>query len=368
LLTARYFNGPSPAQWDERSWARATGAALAERIGPAVGEAAATLGVELPKNCWAALTAARLDNQRRAGAHLQALDELAPLIDRRGVTAAVFKGLASARHYPDPTVREAADVDLLVPADQLSELEGAFQEAGFRHSAGGGRLASRYALTYTRAIDGEDEIAFDLHPQWHDVTLEEGGRVARVAAWREDVGSVRLGSRDWRVLPLSVELYLTAAHAVLSNLRTLSVYLDLAVLLGGANQAVVDRAAEMARATGRERHLRHAMTTARDLFAADVVSDFVSLPARLRTPLALRLGYLGSGIRFLPSSLAMELLLVRGLRRKLGFARWVLGHGEREGAAAKPAGGKRWLKAFWGLRWFRGTLLRYRVPGGVTLR
>jgi len=369
LLRARYFNGPQIENWDELDWERATGAALAERIGPATGEAAATIGVELPKACWAALAAARMENQQRTDDHRRALDELAPALEARGVKAVVFKGLASARHYPASHAREAADVDLLVPPGQLSELEEAFRSAGFRHWSGGGRLASSYAVTYTRAANAEDEIAFDLHPRWHDVALEEDGRAVRVSGWQEEVAWARLGSHDWRVLPPTVELYLTAAHAVLNNLRTISVYLDLAVLYSSADQETLDRAAEMALATGRDRHLRHALTLARDLFAVEVASNFVSLPARLRMPLNLRLGYVGRGVRFLPSSLVMELLLVRGLRRKLGFARWVLGHGEREDKASEPAREeRRWLRTFRGLRWFKGTLVRYRVPGRVTLR
>ena len=99
-----------------------------------------------------------------------------------------------------------------------------------------------------------------------------------------------------------------------------------------------------------------------------MAAKYRSLPARLGVPLNLRLGYVGQGIRFLPSSLVMELLLVRGLRRKLSFARWVMGHGERAGSGPAPASGVRFFRVLRGLRWFKGTVLRYRAPGSVALR
>ena len=367
-LRAHYFGGPRPGGWKEEDWSRASGAALAERLGPALSAAVSALGLELPKSCWAALTAARLENQRRAQDHESALDELAPALESRGLTAVVFKGPAMARHYPESDVREASDVDLLVPPAQLPQLEDELRRAGFQHWSGGGRQLSRYAVTYTRPSGPDDEIAFDLHPRWHEVRIEDDGTGVRVGETREPLQRGQIGAHTWRLLPPSVELYLTAAHAVLSSFRTLSVYLDLAVLAASVDDDALERAATAARAAGRDRHLRHALTLAGDLFAVDVAAKYLSLPARLGVPLNLRLGYVGQGIRFLPSSLVMELLLVRGLRRKLSFARWVMGHGERAGNGPAPASGVRFFRALRGLRWFKGTVLRYRALGSVALR
>ncbi len=308
------------------------------------------------------------ENQRRAKDHESALDELAPALESRGLTAVVFKGPALARHYPEPDVREASDVDLLVPPGQLPQLEAELRRVGFRHWSGGGRQLSQYAVTYTRPSGPDDEIAFDLHPRWHEVSIEDDGTAVRVGETREPLHSGQIGAHNWRLLPPGVELYLAAAHAVLSSFRTLSIYLDLAVLAATVDADALQRAATAARAAGRDRHLRHALTLAGDLFAVDVAAEHLSLPARLGVPLSLRLGYVGQGIRLLPSSLMMELLLVRGLRRKLGFARWVMGHGERAENGAAPASGARFFRTLRGLRWFKGTVLKYRVPDSVALR
>ncbi len=92
------------------------------------------------------------------------------------------------------------------------------------------------------------------------------------------------------MLAPAVELYLTAAHVVL-NPRTLSVYLDLAILLDRADADVLERAAAFARENGRERHLRHALTMAADLFGLELGREFLSFPRRIVVPTAVRLGY-----------------------------------------------------------------------------
>jgi hypothetical protein len=363
VLRQRYFGvEPGGARWTAADWSRATGAALVERLGPALGEAAATSGVDLPKPCWAALVAARLENERRSAAQRRALADLGPLLESRGIAPVLFKGLALARHYPDGNVREAADVDLLVAPEQLAALQEALREIGFQQWAGGGRDFSRYQLSYARDDAGEDTVALDLHPAWHEISLASDGGAVRVGERVEVIERAGIGGVRWGVLPSVFELYLTAAHSVLHGFRTASVYLDLAVLLGTADEATLRDVAGLARASGRDRHLRHALTTAADLFGIDVASEFWSLPRRLGVPLAWRMGYVGSGVRFLPSSLVMELLLRRGFRRKLGFARWVLGHGERE-PASLAAKGRRLLRGVRGLHWFKGTVLRYRGRG-----
>lgn len=369
VLRARYFAGPAPQAWGERDWSRATGAALAERLGPALGEAAAACGVELPRPCWAALAAARLECRRRALDQERLLDELAPALHERGIAAAVFKGLALSRFYPDPHLRQAADIDLLVPPRQLAPLEALMREAGFEHRAGGGGAVARYAVTYARGSNGGEEATLDLHPSWHEVSLDGESDTVCVGGWQERLDRARLGEHSWRVLPPAMELYLTAAHSVLSSFRTLSLYLDLAVLASRLDPQTAARVTQAARVSGRQRHLRHALTLASQLFAVEVAPGHVSLPARLGVPLSLRIGYLGWGVRFLPSALLMELLLVRGVKRKLQFASWVLGHQgpEEQGTRSTPPGRRAW-KIVRGFRWLGGTVLRYRAPGSATLR
>ncbi len=155
---------------------------------------------------------------------------------------------------------------------------------------------------------------------------------------------------------------------MLSSLRTISVYLDLAVLMHGSGSEVLDWAVATAPQTGRDRHLRHAVTLAAELFGLQTARELRSRLARLGVPPGLRLGYVGPRARFLPSSLLMELVLRRGWKRKLDFLRWVLGHRGRAERAAGEEGGRRWLRKLARLRWLKGTLLRYRLPGSTALR
>ncbi|NIR42500.1 MAG: nucleotidyltransferase family protein [Gemmatimonadetes bacterium] len=371
VVRARYFGGPQPEERGDDAWLRAIAAARTERLGPVLSEAASHLGVELPRSGWAALAADRLANEERYAAQLEALDDLGPRIEGRGVPAAIIKGPALARHYPVAAVREAADIDLLVPSDALSAAEACLNECGFRRWSSGGRPATRYAVTYARAADGGLQVAVDLHPRWHEIRIEPDGETARIGGREATLGRTGLGQIRWRVLPPAAELYLASAHAILSSLRTISVYLDLAVLMHAAGSEAVDWAAATARETGRDRHLRHATTLAAELFGLEMAWELRSRPARLGVPTGLRLGHVAPGARFLPSSLLMELVLRRGWKRKLDFVRWVLGHRGRTARAARAApedGARRWLGKLAGLRWLKGSLLRYRRPGSTALR
>jgi hypothetical protein len=371
VVGGRYFQaGNSSQNWSARDWARAVGGALAERLGPALSEAVAACSVELPKSCWALLVAARLENERRLAVHRRALGELAPVLEARGIATVLFKGLALERHYPAAGVREADDVDLLVTQEDLAAVEASLRELGYRRWAGGGRPSSGYALVYAREVGNAEEVQLDLHPSWHELSLTDGGERVRVGDTCERVLRIELDGIKWSMLPPSVELYLAAAHAVLHSLRTLSVYLDLAVLLCAAGPDALDYSHAVARVTGRQRHLRHAVSAAAELFRLPLDRRHMSLPRRLGVPVAVRVGYVGFGRRFLPSSLVMELLLRRGLRRKLTFARWVLGHKPRQAELAHITGGrpKRVARMLHGLRWLKGTLLRYQVPGSLLLR
>jgi hypothetical protein len=369
VLSKRYFGeGEIRSDWTAESWQRATGAALVERLAPALGEACSAKGVVVPGESWALLAAARLENERRTEAQERRLGLLGSAFEEAGVRPILFKGLALARYYPARAARETGDIDLLVASGDMPRAEEVLLAAGYERWGGGGRLPGRYPLTYGRFTQGEDEETVDLHPAWHEVTVEAGGREVMVGDAREPVnwGEVAGG---WATLPAAVELYVTAGHTVLHNLRTLSLYLDLAVQVAAAGEAALERARTLARLQGRDRHLRHAATTSAELFGLEVDSRHLTVPRRLGVPVALRLGYTGAGFRLLPSSLVMELAMRRGLRRRLDFARWVLGHRGREeanGRGGRPGG--RMRRILRGFRWFKGTVLRYRSPGSSPLR
>ncbi|NIO30359.1 MAG: hypothetical protein GTN75_01010 [Gemmatimonadetes bacterium] len=370
MLSRRYFGGGLVrSDWTAAHWRRATGAALAERLAPALGEACATEGVDVPGESWALLAAARLENERRTEAQELVLRELGAAFEEAGVRPVLFKGLALARHYPARAARAIGDIDLLVVPGELPRAGEVLQAAGYEHWGGGGRLSARYPLTYGRFTHGDDEETVDLHPAWHEVTVDAGGDDVVVGDVREPLEWGEVGGSIWATLPPAVELYVTAAHAVLHSLRTLSLYLDLAVQVAKAGAATTEKASKLARSQGRDRHLRHAVTAAAELFGLEVESRHLTVPRRLGVPVALRLGYTGAGFRLLPSSLVMELAMRRGLRRRLDFARWVLGHGGRgkaSGKSGRPAA--RLLSIVRGFRWFKGTVLRYRTPGSSPLR
>ncbi|MGD2153658.1 MAG: nucleotidyltransferase family protein [Gemmatimonadales bacterium] len=370
VLGRRYFGrGEIRSDWTAEHWLRAAAAALAERLAPALGEACTTEGVDVPRAPWAMLAAARLENQRRTEAQEHVLRELGLAFEEDGLRPVLFKGLALARHYPARAARETGDIDLLVASRDLPRAEQVLRAAGYERWGGGGRLAARYPLTFGRHADGDVVGMVDLHPAWHELTVDADGREVIVGDHREPLESAEVGGTRWALLPPAVELHLTAAHVALHNLRTLSVYLDLAVQLSTAGERATARAWGLARSQGRERQLRHAVTAAAELFGLDLDSRHVTLPRRLGVPVGLRLGYTGAGFRLLPSSLVMELVLRRGLRHRLDFARWVLGHtgsGEDRGEAGRAGG---WLRRMLrGLRWFKGTVLRYRTPRSSPLR
>ncbi|UCC72429.1 MAG: nucleotidyltransferase family protein [Gemmatimonadota bacterium] len=370
VLSRRYFGRvAADADWGVECWMRATGAALAERLGPALAEACAVAGVSVPKQCRAVLAVARLENERRTEEQEQELAELGPAFQEAGIRPILFKGLALARYYPARAARETGDVDLLVAPEELCGAEEVLRAAGYEHWAGGGGLSASYAVTFGRYGDHGEEQTVDLHPAWHEVAVGAAGIEVAVGESREPVAAGDVAGTRWNLLPPSVELYLTAAHAVLHGNRTLSVYLDLAVQLAAAGESTVAATTQLARFQGRDRHLKHALTAAAELFGLDLDPGHVTTLRRLGVPVGVRLGYAGAGFRLVPSSLVMELALRRGLRRKLAFLRWVVGH---RGAAAVKANGRhsvgRLRRAVRGFRWLKGRVLRYRVLGSVPLR
>lgn len=363
VLSYRYFEGPPTAETSPTAWGRAVAAALTERLGPALGEAARVAGTPLPTASRALLTAARLQNARLVEAQVTALAELGSELDRRGVPAVLLKGLSLGRRYPALDLRVVSDVDLLVPRDAVRAVDEVLCIAGYRRWWQPASGPGRYAILYLRESGPLGDVVVDLHPSWHEIELVAPH--VRIGPESEPVRSVDVSGQCWAALSPPAELYLTAAHAILHNPRTLSVYLDAAVLAYEASPEVFARAWVLARANGRERHLRHALSMAADLFGVTVPQQYISWFQRLGVPPGPRLGYVGRRRRYLPSSLVLELLWRHGVRRKVTFGRWVLGHRERRPVSfegVRPVGGRRVARSLHGLRWLRGVVLRYPTP------
>lgn len=371
LIRQRYFGGPVSRPHGTAAWTRATGAAMVERLGPALAEAVEVCGSQVPQNCWAALTASRLENTLEVEAQQRLLGELKSEFEDAGVEPAVFKGLAVSRHYPAPDLRVLSDLDLLIAPGWFLEIDRRLRALGFRRWSEPGAGSHRYAVMYTRSDRNARQVVIDVHPGWHEIALSPDGETLWIGSRRVRPERARFAGSIWNVLPAAVDLYLVASHAVLHNPRTLSVYLDTGLLLQALGPAALERVWELARANGRCRHLRHAFGIAADLFGLDLADTYQSRIGRLGVPAALRLGYLGPGRRYLPSSLVLELAWRRGWRRKIAFARWVLGHGSRGSSGADRArsrAGFPLARTLRGMRWLRGFTLRYRSPGSIALR
>ncbi len=378
LIRRRYFGAAaSSTAWGPEDWTRSVTAALVERLGPVAGEAASSLDVQLPQPCWALLTAARLQNEQRVRVHSQALRELGLELEAAGLVAVLFKGLATGRHYPDVHVRETGDIDLLVSPGQVDDVAQILLRSGFDRQldAERGKVEPPYAATYVMTHASGEELGVELHPEWHEVTISAQGPSVHVGPATYAVERAEIGGFPWHVLPSAAELYLGVSHAVLHNPRTLSVYLDAGVLLNAFGGSVLGDVADLAKANGRERHLRHTLSAASDLFGTRVERASLSLPTRVGVPAAARLGYLGFGYRFLPSTVVLEVAWRKGLRRKLRFLSWLMGHGraagEARGGVSRAGLGARWrrlLRLTRGVHWLRGVLLKYRVPGSPALR
>ena len=363
VIACRYFDGPTPrTTWTRLDWDRAARAALAERLGPVLGEAARVTGMELPAETWATLAAARIQSGRRRELQEAALDRIGPKMRAADVPAVVFKGLATARHYHEPRVRDAGDIDLLVPAEAMTRVDSLLQELGYRIAmTRDPRVADTpYAVSYAC---GEEEVWLEIHPAWQEVRLDAGGPAVTVGGRRYDLTDAQLGREPWPVLPPALELYVSAAHAVLHNPRTLSLYLDVSIMARSADEATLDEVRELSLEQGRERHLRHALSAAADLFGIELDRRDASLPRRLGIPVAARLGSPGLGLRLLPSPVVLELLWRRGLSRKLSFVRWLAGHAANEENEGTVRGRPGWPKRVWlmlrGLRWLKGMVLKY---------
>ncbi|MEE8549858.1 MAG: nucleotidyltransferase family protein [Gemmatimonadota bacterium] len=187
---------------------------------------------------------------------------------------------------------EPSGVDLLVAPAWMPALDEVLVVAGFERARTAGDVgATPYTVVYARARQNGEPVTLEIHPAWHEVTLSEDGDRTLVGAASGAVARAQIARAEWGVLASAVELYLTAAHVVLHNPRTLSVYLDLAILLDRADADVLERAAAFARENGRERRLRHALTMAADLFGLELGREFLNFPRRIVVPTAVRLGY-----------------------------------------------------------------------------
>jgi len=186
----------------------------------AIGLAAYTSGMGPLLGWWAregrlsasapigALLGRHLEHNRARGRRMRAAAiQVVEAMNARGVAVAVLKGAHTAEAYfPDPAVRPASDIDLLVAAEDLPTAETALRALGLtmasrapRESSWRLASASRQPRSLTH-VHADDPWSIDLHSSL-DVFVSAGAPVARL-----DAAEPLLSRTAWAPCPRAVVL------------------------------------------------------------------------------------------------------------------------------------------------------------------
>jgi hypothetical protein len=213
----------------------------------------------------------------------------------RGVEVCPLKGPVLAdRIHPDPALRPAGDLDLLVAEDRLEGALSALEADGYRREEGFRAQYERRHAHHVTLLHPERppvELHFRLQSGF-GATLSAEDALARARPYRTGSG------RSVRVLAPEDELILLAVHAAHHLIERRGWLLDLLLLLDahpGLDWALV---AERARAGRCRRPVAYVLLQLRRLGAAvpDALLQAVD-PARLRLAEALRRAALGRARR-----------------------------------------------------------------------
>jgi hypothetical protein len=143
-----------------------------------------------------------------------------------GVRYAVYKGPATARHYPSPELRAFSDIDLLIARRDIERVHAALLEAGL--AGGWTGVADDYAETgyYLNGFG-----ALDLH--WHVMRerLTRDAFALNTDAMLERAIRVPQADGSALVLDAADELIAVATHACFDGAYRLGWMVDLAQLL-----------------------------------------------------------------------------------------------------------------------------------------
>jgi len=132
------------------AWNQVLSLAEQERLTPLVARAVEDLGLWVPAEVGIALAKAREHAGAVAILAFDRFGEVLTALRARGVLPIVLKGAAMARWiYPDPALRPFIDIDLLVPAEDVSRTHDLLTEFGYR--LGTGQLTTATDLTWRHA-------------------------------------------------------------------------------------------------------------------------------------------------------------------------------------------------------------------------
>jgi hypothetical protein len=101
-------------------------------MGPLLWHHLHRLDIKLPQDIQRLITGLYLRHRVLNLEHLRILLEVTALFEQMGIQAVVLKGLALAyEYYPDPTLRPASDIDLLLKANDLLPAIKLLADAGY---------------------------------------------------------------------------------------------------------------------------------------------------------------------------------------------------------------------------------------------
>lgn len=269
----------------ELDWARALDLAAWHGVTP-------LLARWLNEHCCDLLTpavSARLTSRAAANARYSrsACQELSRILDRlggAGITAVSFKGpMQAERLYGDATLREFADLDVLIAPEQAEAADGVIRDAGYEPSI---QIGSNQQKLYMRSecdrtyLRRDPETHLELHwaltPPYFGIDLRAADLIARSRPASLDGHITKALSREDLLLVLCVN----GAKEMWEKLEWVTA---VATLLEAERQPDWALIREITRRTRTRRILLIGLGLAQQVFGAEVPADLITALSKDRT-------------------------------------------------------------------------------------
>lgn len=186
--------------------------------------------------------------------HTGVLVELMDRLRAAGLTALAYKGPAlSSQLFDDPALREAVDLDILLPSDEVTTGCAVLTEAGFSpvrtYAPGIEKQLLRYRAEIGMMRDGVlVELQWRLAPLYFSVPID-------VRAMATRARRVPVAGRELPVMSPEDMLLVLCVHGAKHHWQSLKWLLDVALLIGKHRELSWPTLRERARASGIERFL-----------------------------------------------------------------------------------------------------------------